>query len=642
MDTILKYWLIVLLIVVGILLVLAFCFIYLFPSITLSNKLKQFKQNLEPLHNQGADPLEIEASDQHLHHLWGQYCETLHAEKVIDENGLETTRGYRATLPASAIFYSGSVIDGRLAVEFFKHLPGLLTGLGIIGTFSGLISGLRNASIGGGLDTQVLISSVGEAFVFSAFAIGFAMLVTFIEKWRYAHLLHLTDELCRAIDRLYSAGVGEEYLRRLVAASEQAVTNSQQLKDSLVGELGNILERLAEKQIEAAGRHSAELRTSLQQPIEAVALGFSEFGRSQGQAIGAGLQDQMAAFADKLDQLLGGQVGQAKELQAETVRALQTAVATFQSMAQSVSAAGETATSAMSAQLRQAIDDMAARQGQMNDAMRTFVDEMRGNAERSQSGTQQQLTSMLQSLSAEMSGAIDGLRQQAEASGEVTRFHQQQISEEARRAVVGLAAEVHNQTQAIEQAASAMRGAVADLGASTARNVQAVGDSAVKMTTAADEFTRSGAGLSDLFHKASTVTGHMAQIADVLRTASTHVSETVADYRMARGDFETIVATLRDTVTSAQRDASMTGQAVDKIGLAAEKLRHAQDAADAYLTKLNEVLAAAHQQFSTHMLNTVGDANRTFHQEVTKSTQVISQIVTDFEDVLSTVNARRQ
>ncbi len=465
MDTILKYWLILLLVVAGVLLVLAFCYFYVFRSFALSNRMWQFVQSLEPLRNHVASPREIATSDQHLKHLWGQYCETLHAEKHIDESGLETTRNYRATLPASAIFYSGSVIDGRLSVEFFKHLPGLLTGLGIIGTFNGLITGLQRASGGGGLDTQVLITSVGEAFVFSAFAIGFAMLVTFIEKWRYAHLLHLTDELCRAIDRLYSAGVGEEYLRRLVAASEQAVTNSQQLKDSLVGELGNILERLtekqikaagqhsaelrtsllqpkdslvgelgnilerlAEKQIEAAGRHSAELRTSLQQPIEAVAQGFSEFGRAQGQAIGAGLQDQMAAFADKLEQLLGGQVGQAKELQAETVRALQNAVATFQSMAQSVSAAGETATSAMSAQLRQMIGDMAARQGQMNDAMRAFVDEIRANAERSQSGTQQHLTAMLQTLSAEMSGTIHGLRQQAEASGEATRSHQQQIS----------------------------------------------------------------------------------------------------------------------------------------------------------------------------------------------------------------------
>jgi hypothetical protein len=641
MDTIQKYWHLFVLGAVGTLLVLRFFRIYVGRSITLSRTLRQFIRSLEPLNNNGANPRDIDVSDHDLHHLWGQYCETLHAEKIVDENGLERTNEYRATLPSNAIFYSGSVVDACLSVEFFKHLPGLLTGLGIIGTFLGLIFGLRNASVGGGLDTQVLISSVAEAFYFSAGAIIVAMVVTFFEKWRYAHLLRLTDEVCRTIDRLYSAGVGEEYLRRLVSASEQAVTNSQQLKDSLVGELGNILERLSEKQIEVAGRHTAELRMSLQQPIDAVAQGFSEFGRSQGQAIGAGLQDQMAAFADKLEQLLGGQVGHAKELQAETVRALQTAVATFQSMAQSVSAAGETVTSAMSAQLRQAIDDMAARQGQMNDAMRAFTDEMRASVERSQSGTEQHVTAMLQTLSAEISRTIGALRQQADASGEATRSHQQQISEEARRTVEGLAGEVRSQTQAIEQATSAMRGAIADLGASTARNVQALGDSAVKMTTAADEFSRSGTGLSEMFHKASTLTGHMVQISEVLRAASTHVGEIVADYRAARAEFETIVATLRDTVASAQRDASMTGQAVDKIGRAAEKLRHAQDAADSYLTKVNEVLAAAHQQFSTNMLKTVGDANKTFHQEVTKSTRVISQIVTDFEDVLSTVNARR-
>jgi ABC-type transporter Mla subunit MlaD len=249
---------------------------------------------------------------------------------------------------------------------------------------------------------------------------------------------------------------------------------------------------------------------------------------------------------------------------------------------------------------------------------------------------------MLQTLTGEMTGTIDALRRQAEASGEATRSHQQQISEEARHAVEGLAGEVRRQTQAIEQATSAMRGAVADLGASTARNVQAVGDSAAKMTEAADEFTRSGAGLSDMFHKAGIVTGHMAQVADVLRAASTHVSEIIADYRAARKDFETIVAMLRDTVADAQRHASMTGPALEKIGQAAEKLRHAQDAADAYLTKLNQALVEAHQLFSTNMQKTVREANKTFHQELTHTTQLISAVAADLEDVLSTVNARRQ
>ena len=123
---------------------------------------------------------------------------------------------------------------------------------------------------------------------------------------------------------------------------------------------------------------------------------------------------------------------------------------------------------------------------------------------------------------------------------------------------------------------------------------------------------------------------------------STHVSEIVADYRAARKDFETIVARLRDTVADAQRHAFMTGPALEKIGQAAEKLRHAQDAADTYLTKLNQALVEAHQLFSTNMQKTVREANKTFHQEITHTTQLISAVAADLEDVLGTVNTRQQ
>ena len=76
MDTILKYWPILALGIAGILLVLVFFVFYFFRSFALSGKLRRFTRSLEPLHNKGADPREIKASDQHLHHLWGQYCET--------------------------------------------------------------------------------------------------------------------------------------------------------------------------------------------------------------------------------------------------------------------------------------------------------------------------------------------------------------------------------------------------------------------------------------------------------------------------------------------------------------------------------------------------------------------------------------
>ena len=37
--------------------------------------------------------------------------------------------------------------DTSLRADFFKHLPGILSGIGIIGTFVGLLSGLKGFKI---------------------------------------------------------------------------------------------------------------------------------------------------------------------------------------------------------------------------------------------------------------------------------------------------------------------------------------------------------------------------------------------------------------------------------------------------------------------------------------------------------------
>lgn len=73
-------------------------------------------------------------------HLWSEYEETLHELKRKD-GGTE----WRSTLPAEAFFYKEVMVDSRTFVwnEFIRHLPGILTGLGIIGTFFGLIAGLE-------------------------------------------------------------------------------------------------------------------------------------------------------------------------------------------------------------------------------------------------------------------------------------------------------------------------------------------------------------------------------------------------------------------------------------------------------------------------------------------------------------------
>jgi hypothetical protein len=51
------------------------------------------------------------------------------------------------------------------------------------------------------------------AFLGSAFAIAFSILVTMFEKWRLARCYKNLESLTASIDQLFEGGVGEDYLR---------------------------------------------------------------------------------------------------------------------------------------------------------------------------------------------------------------------------------------------------------------------------------------------------------------------------------------------------------------------------------------------------------------------------------------------
>ncbi|MEI6957407.1 hypothetical protein ACOIDZ_34220, partial [Klebsiella pneumoniae] len=68
---------------------------------------------------------------------------SLHPQREL-EGGEEKIVRIRATAPSSSYFSEQQLVDIPLNTEFFKHLPGILTGVGIIGTFYGLMIGLNH------------------------------------------------------------------------------------------------------------------------------------------------------------------------------------------------------------------------------------------------------------------------------------------------------------------------------------------------------------------------------------------------------------------------------------------------------------------------------------------------------------------
>jgi methyl-accepting chemotaxis protein len=632
---------------------LAFIWFFGVPCWRLVRHLRDFRRQISELRsNDLPDPIHIKLTDTRLKHLWAQYLASLHQTEgaVNPKTGARAVEPYRSTLPAEAIFNSQAIFEGRIHTEFFKHLPGLLTGVGIIGTFLGLIDGLqRSTGTGDVVNTSVLISSVKAAFQVSASAIVLAMLITFVEKVAVAQLHSVVERLCQDIDECFSGGVGEEYLRRMVQASEEMVVVSREsashaaiLKDALVGELATILERLTERQIEVSTRQQAALQTqlvdaidqSLKQPLGRIADGFNSFSGSQGDKITQSLQDSMSAFAAKLEELLGGQVGQAKDLQKQTVQALEAAVLSFQTMAKQVGAAGETATSTMAEQLGRTLDQMATRQGQMNETMRALVDEMRGAAAQAQYETGSNLGRLLEELGSQVKNVVSSLQIETKTTSAAHQVLAADMASHAKQSVDDLAAKIAAQTAAIDQAAQAMRNGVADLGSSVNENVRLMGAGAADMRAAAAAFPDSSKAIADVFERSRTVATELNQTAMTLKASSSDVQSVVGDYRAARETFAGLVDGLRGLVDTAKRDVSMTSDLVGRLEAAAQKLAAAQGQADAYLGQVNEVLEKAHGSFSTQMLKTVRETNTDFEKHLVTSVGLLSGAIDQFASEL--------
>ncbi|WP_232477594.1 anti-phage ZorAB system protein ZorA [Caballeronia calidae] len=378
-------------------------------------------------------------------HCWDEYRDTLHAQKRVDAAGMTETGRWRATATASTFFTEQALIDAPLRTEFYKHLPGILTGIGIIGTFSGLILGLNGFKITD--DPQVvrsslesLVSSVGGAFSLSGLAIALAMVVTTIEKAMVNKLYTLLDRLCCDIDGLFESGAGEEYLQRLVEASETSATQAMQMKESLVTDLKQVLSELTQQQIAAITHTSTALGQSittsltegLAEPLARISNAVQSVGDSQGEAVNRLLTDVLSSFTAQMENMFGSQLRGMNDMLLKTANTIETASHGFQALASQIQQAGAGAADAMAKRVEEALEHMQARQSESNEQMRAFVDQLKENVARGQAESTDLTKEMMRQLSESASSLVKGLQEQSHASHAEAAARQTEASEQMR------------------------------------------------------------------------------------------------------------------------------------------------------------------------------------------------------------------
>lgn len=646
-----------------------FLFKFVIPSYRIKTDLRQTIKKLQNLTGDGQSTnveligKQIMTSPK-LSHCWSEFEETLHPQSAPDDMGQERVVCWRSTVPAEVFFNVETLVAVELKTEYFKHQPGILTGIGILGTFIGLLRGLSSFSVSSDpekvrISLDTLILGVREAFYMSATAIGLAMLTTLVEKLCVTGRIKQVEELCQLIDSLFEGGAGEEYLARLVKAGESSATQTAQLKDALVSDLKEMLAEMIRQQTEAiAGSFSesskAQIVTteqsgdriaqaisdSLSEPLQRIAAAVNTTTDTNGEAVTRVLNEVLVTFSQQMKDMFGGQMGDISQLLQQTTTAMQSTVSRFDQLANNLGDAGKNAADVMSERLSTALESMESRQLTLNNTMIEFVSQLRDMVQSSQSETNDQLQQALEVMSEKITTMAGQLEQQANNAANTHKNQQEQLAQVASTLTSDLTTQVQSMIEQTNNTVSSMQAAVASMRDVTKDNTQRMESSAGTLALAADNFAQAGNSVSGVIQQTNTVSDKMATTSIALNNVASTVQTALNDYNNAGKVMAQMVEELKTTVETAKNEASVSQSLVNQIKQSAEHLLQAQSSVDGIFKEVCDELANAHEEFASNVVKGLKSSNTAYQKELKDAVDYLKTAIEELGEVAEKIPVR--
>ena len=543
-------------------------------------------------------------------HLWKEYSDSLH--EVLSPDG--STTYPRATVPAETYFTKDSLIDIQINADFFRHLPGIITGIGIIGTFAGLVLGLHSFNVNDAAQSlSPLLKEVGSAFVGSGFAIFAAIVITIMEKLTLTRCYLLVEELQNKIDGLFATGAGEEYLARLVSASEKNSVHTAALKDALIEDLKTLMHEVAEKQIQAqsaqslavADQISEAISTSLREPFKELGSIVRTASGNQGEAVTGMLETLLTAFITKIDESFGQQISGinlAIQKSADSMTLVQEAMS---QLIGDISNAGQSAASEMSSKLEESMDRAALAQEKMNEQMREFVNELRELMIAQQSGSKSALDEAMQSVASTLKEAITTISVDRKEQIAQDRERANNLSAETKDIYGGLSANVDKLIEDIKIATLKTEENISTIQKFSLSAINGMSDGALVMKETADKFSVAGNSISGVLDKSKSLSEQMTQTATALQVTANKVGQAFDQYDQVRISTQEHVLALQALVENAKKESGIGSQMINDLERILGSLQTAEKQSVDYLDKVNNVLSTSFEDFGNQMVGQV-------------------------------------
>ena len=554
-------------------------------------------------------------SDKQLKHLWSEYCETLHEVKSSTEEGEESV--YRATVSVEHFFTRDSLVDMKLNEDFFKHLPGLLTGLGIVATFAGLLGGLTSMNFSDATTSTAslgpLIEGVEEAFFVSGTAIAVAMIVVFSARVMITTLYKRVEVLVQTVDSFYDSGLGEEYLSRLVKSNEDNSAQTAALKDALIEDFDKIMTKLTERQIEATKESMSNLGqgiadkigNALEEPLKQAQEVMNKASQTNSEQVGNMLAETTTAFLEQLKETFGNQIESINQKLDETGKTIKDVKNELETFISQIRTTTKESSEEMTATVTRTLEEVAKNQ---NTLMETFRSEMKATLE--------ELNEQRKVVAQEEEKRVTALTNSTEL-----------VVKELSVGVEDLLSGLTNQLDSSQENITKLQDVVTNY-------IKDLADSAVLIEGAADKFGKAGQSVNEIMDQSKTLTTTMTQTSENMNQASKALNDGFQKYEDSKNQVDDNITVLNQLVENAKKEAGLSKTMIQDMALAVDRLKEAQTKSRENIDEINRQTEKAFEQFGNGMVDQVRKITNEYDNLMGKGMGNIRGVIDQFRALL--------
>ncbi len=246
-----------------------------------------------------------------LGHSWKEFSETVIKEKVDDTINIWNSR------QAEDFFSFDKIVLPKLHLTFLEAVPGIVTGIGLLGTFIALFDGLQNLHVE--TDMQVtgiggLINNLSSKFLSSIIGVSAAVFFLIFEKICVGTLENKCHELERRLNDLFPRVITEGLLTKLLIEAKEQTSQLKHFNTDMTSRLKSSLEESMQptmnRMIEAIERlteltdnfHKQNLPATEQivASIGRLSDATEQFQNEKGEQNSEVLENMVAKFSEKL------------------------------------------------------------------------------------------------------------------------------------------------------------------------------------------------------------------------------------------------------------------------------------------------------------------------------------------------------